>query len=92
MIPSIEISAISIGVLVGTTTALQQSPVSYEMGMLASIFGSPVGSAIVSALVAYGAIKTSVKVLERDMQDVRRELRDVATRVARIEGKLEADV
>lgn len=89
--PSIEISSLSIAALVGTATAINQSPVMQEMGVLGAVFASPIGSAIVAGLVAFGTIKTSVKIMERDLQEVRRDVKDVATRVARIEGKLEAD-
>jgi hypothetical protein len=90
MTPHIEGSAVVIGAIVGMATAVtQQSPV--EMGLLGSMFSSPVGSATVSMGVALITIKTSVKIMERDLSEVRKDLKDVATRVARIEGKLEAE-
>jgi phosphate/sulfate permease len=91
LISPIESSSLSIAALVGTATALNQSAVVQEMGVIGAVFTSPMGSAVVAGLVAFGTIKTSVKIMERDLQEVRRDVKDVATRVARIEGKLEAE-
>lgn len=90
MTPHLEASSLSIGALVGVATAVTQQPVT-EMGVLSALVSSPVGSAFIAALVAFGTIKTSVKIMERDLSEVRKDLKDVVTRVARIEGKLEAD-
>lgn len=85
----LESSSLTIGAFVGAVTAVTQQPA--ELGLLSGLFGSPMGSAIVAALVAYGTIKTSVKIMERDLTELRRDVKDISNRVARIEGKLEQD-
>ena len=86
----LETSSLTIGAFVGAVTAVTQQPTA-EMGLLSDLFGSPMGSAIVAALVAYGTIKTSVPIMERDLHEMRRDVKDISTRVARIEGQLKPD-
>lgn len=86
---SIEAPALGIGLFVGAATAVTQQPT--ELGVIAFLTSPPVLSAIISAGVAYGTIRTSVKVLERDTHEMRADIKNIATRIARIEGKLEAD-
>ena len=84
---SLETSSLTIGAFVGAVTAVTQPAA--ELNVISDLFGSPMGSAIVAALVAYGTIKTSVKIMERDLQEMRRDVKDIGKRVARIEGRLE---
>lgn len=79
----------AIGIMVGLATAVVDPMQHQEMNLLATALTSPLGSGIIAALVAYGTIKTSVKVLERDMHEVKKDVKDIGTRVARIEGKIE---
>jgi hypothetical protein len=88
---TIETPAIGIGAFVGAMTAVTTNPQISELGMIGTVLGSPLGSAIVAGGVAVVTIRTSVKIMERDLHEVRKDLKDVATRVARIEGKLEHD-
>lgn len=85
-----ELSSMSIGALVGAVT-FAQSPAGQEMGMLGQVFASPIGSAIIAAAVAYGVISKAIERIERDTTEMKADLKGVATRVARIEGKLEAE-
>lgn len=80
----------AIGVVVGLATAVVQPMQHQEMSLLAAALTSPLGSGIIAALVAYGTIKTSVKVLERDMHEVKKDVKDIGTRVARIEGRIDS--
>lgn len=88
-IPS-EVASLSIGALVGVVTSLQP-PISQELGILGALFGSPIGSAIIAAAVAYGVISKAIERIERDTTEMKADLKGVATRVARIEGKLESE-
>lgn len=51
----------------------------------------PIVSAVIGGLMSFAVLKTTVRVVERDLNHVKDKLDDVHTRVARIEGKLEAD-
>lgn len=84
-----ELSSLSLGALVGAVT-LAQSP-GAEMGFIGQVFGSPIGSAIIAAAVAYGVMTKAIERIERDTTEMKADLKGVATRVARIEGKLEAE-
>lgn len=84
-----EMPALGIGVFVGAVTAITQEPA--QLGVLSFLSSPAVISAIIAAAVAYGVMKTTVKVLERDTAEMRADLKGIATRIARIEGKLEAD-
>ena len=88
MTAHLEFSSLSIAAIVGVTTAIMQTP-PVEMGIIGTVVSSPIGSAIVAGMVAFGTIKTSVKIMERDLRELREDVKDVGTRVARIEGKLE---
>jgi hypothetical protein len=88
--PHVEGPSLVVGTIVGVVTAVTQQPVN-QMGMLGDLLSSPLGSAFIAAIVAFSTIKTSVKIMERDLHEVRKDLKDVATRVARIEGKLESN-
>ena len=90
MVPTVESASLSIAAVVGTATAITQNPVVQEMGVIGAVFTSPIGSAIIAGLVAFGTIKTSIKIMERDLSEVRRDVKDLVNRVARIEGTLEA--
>ena len=80
----------AIGVVIGLATAVVQPMQHQEMNLLTAALTSPLGSGIIAALVAYGTIKTSVKVLERDMHEVKKDVKDIGTRVARIEGRIDS--
>lgn len=88
-IPS-EVASLSIGALVGVVTSLQP-PIGNELGVLGALFGSPIGSAIIAAAVAYGVMTKAIERVERDTAEMKADLKSVATRVARIEGKLESE-
>lgn len=80
----------SLGALVGVVTSAQP-PVATELGVLGSIIGSPLGAAVIAAAVAYGVMTKAVERVERDTAEMKADLKSVATRVARIEGKLGSD-
>jgi hypothetical protein len=86
---TLEPPALAIGLFVGAVTAMTQEPA--QLGVLSFLSSPPILSGIISAAVAYGVMKTTVKVLERDTQEMRADLKGIATRLARIEGKLEAE-
>ncbi len=89
----------SASLLVGTVTGsasafMQQAAVSNPaMSMMV-----PLISAAIGAISSYAVLKTTVQTLERDVHQMRRDIgqiydltRDLAVKVARIEGELERE-
>lgn len=89
----------SASLLVGAVTGLsssfmQQAAISSPaMSMII-----PLLSALIGAVSSYAVLKTTVQTIERDVQQMRRDIgqiydltRDLAVKVARIEGELERD-
>lgn len=81
--------SLAIGAFVGVVTSVLETTGVPTLGLLDILFSPPVVSAIVAAGVAYGTMTTSLKHLERDTGEMKADLKDIGTRVARIEGKLE---
>ncbi len=71
--------------LVGVTTGLaslivQAAPVTMHPLTV------PTVSAAVGGIVSFAVLRTTVVVVERDLKEVRTDVKDISTRLARIEG------
>jgi tetrahydromethanopterin S-methyltransferase subunit C len=53
-------------------------------------FAVPIVSAIVGGLMSFAVLKTTVRVVERDLREMKDDVKDIGKRVARIEGQLKA--
>jgi Zn-dependent protease len=93
-----QTASVVIGLLAGVGTAVGQ--VTQEPSSLASLagIGVPVLSALIGGAMGYGVLKTTVDTVRHDLlamradlSDVHHLLRDVSTRVARIEGRIDAE-
>jgi hypothetical protein len=80
--------SLGIGALVGIASSVLEPIGVPAVNLLDILFSPPVVSAIVAAGVAYGTMSTSLKHLEKDTGEMKKDLKDIGTRVARIEGKL----
>lgn len=91
-------ASVVIGLLAGIGTAAGQA--AQEPNSFASLTGIivPVASALIGGAMGYGVLKTTVDTVRRDVLGMRddiaethRILRDISTRVARIEGRIDAE-
>lgn len=84
--------SLAVGAASGAATSiLQNSPTPTNTAMLV-----PIVSAAIGAVFSYAVLKTTVQVMERDLQQMRKDVgqiydltRDLAVKVAKIEGELE---
>lgn len=91
-------ASVAIGLLSGIGSATLQ--VANESPTLSSVAGMavPLLSALIGGAVGYGMLKTTVETMRAeltgvrdDLSDVHGLLRDISTRVARIEGRLDVE-
>lgn len=82
-----------VGTVTGAGASVMQSTTSPSVAMLV-----PIISALVGGAVSYGILKGVVQTMERDVQQMRRDIgqiydltRDLAVKVAKIEGELHRD-
>jgi hypothetical protein len=82
-----------VGAVTGASASVMQSTTTPSIAMLV-----PIISALVGGAVSYGILKGVVHAMERDVAQVRKDIgqiydltRDLAVKVARIEGELERD-
>ena len=93
-----QTASLGIGLLSGLGSwALQATTGVPDVPSLAG-FLIPVVSAMIGAAMGYGVLKSTVETMRSELTgvrdnlaDVHRLLRDVSTRVARIEGRLDAE-
>ena len=88
-------ASLLVGAVTGSASAfMQQAPASTPAMSMAV----PLLSALIGAVSSYAVLKTTVQTIERDVQQMRRDIgqiydltRDLAVKVARIEGELERE-
>lgn len=88
-------ASLLVGAVTGSASAfMQQAPASTPTMSMAV----PLLSALIGAVSSYAVLKTTVQTIERDVQQMRRDIgqiydltRDLAVKVARIEGELERE-
>lgn len=76
--------------LMGITTGLASAVVQANAIAAPNPMVVPIVSAVVGGLMSFAVLKTSLRYVERKGEDIERKVDDISTRVARIEGKLEA--
>jgi len=88
-------ASLLVGAVTGSASAfMQQAPAATPTMSMAI----PLLSAAIGAISSYAVLKTTVQTLERDVHQMRRDIgqiydltRDLAVKVARIEGELERE-
>ena len=92
---TIESVSLKMGVLTALGSAVLQSSAPTGLPMSAVIV--PIVSAVVGGLMSYAVLKTTVQKMEKDVRDMRddmRELytlvRDSMTKIAHMEGRLDS--
>lgn len=80
-------ASLAIGVMSGAVSAVVQSAGPTPVNP----FVVPLLSAAVGGLMSFAVLRTTVQAVERDLGEMKKDVKDISTRVARIEGKLHAD-
>lgn len=78
------ISAMAVAVVTGMGSAVVQAGAVTPPNP----FLVPIVSAAVGGIMSFAVLKTTVRVVERDLASASRKLDDMGTRLARIEGRL----
>ena len=77
--------------LVGLTTGLGSAAVQASVNVAPNPFLVPIVSAAVGGLMSFAVLKSTVRVVERDLGDIKKKVDTIGERVARIEGRLGVD-
>lgn len=90
MTPHLEaMSASVIGAAMGVASAVVQA--AQPATIVLHPFVVPAVSAVIGGVVSFVALRTTVATMREDLHDIKQDHKDIATRLARIEGKLEAE-
>lgn len=78
------VSAALMGLVTGLGSAVVQAN-----ALPANPLVVPIVSAIVGGLMSFAVLKTTVRVVERDLKEIKDDVKDINKRVSRIEGAIE---